>query len=50
MLEHSCGYKARVICKKCGGELYYRERAGLYCQHCGRHIPVICPGCGKLWD
>ncbi|MDH7592838.1 MAG: DNA helicase PriA [Methanomicrobiales archaeon] len=50
MLRHSCGYNSKIICKKCGTELLYRERAGLYCPACGRRVSVICPGCGKVWD
>jgi predicted amidophosphoribosyltransferase len=50
MARHTCGYDAKVVCKKCGAHLTYRERAGLYCPQCGRHVTTVCPGCGKVWD
>ncbi|WP_319642042.1 DNA helicase PriA [Methanovulcanius yangii] len=49
MLRHTCGYEADVHCRKCGRELIYHEKNGLYCPYCGRKVTMICPGCGKPW-
>ncbi|MDD1675239.1 MAG: DNA helicase PriA [Methanomicrobiales archaeon] len=49
MARHSCGYEARIHCKKCGSLLTYKDRAGLYCPNCGRRVTTVCPGCGKAW-